>query len=119
MSTKAGQVHGAGSERAKTYLSKVGGVEQVFSSDMWARARRLGKIRNLIAHSQGRVNESCDAMLVAALRKLNGLQLKPVAEGAIEFHLLLSSTFVMEAISTLQALIHSIVVFERDWLDSP
>lgn len=112
-------MNGAGYERAKTYLSKVGGVENVFSSDMWERARRLGRIRNLIAHTQGIVDEAYDAKFVAELRMLDGLELKPVAEGATEFYLLLSSTFVMEAICTLQALVHSIAAFERDWPDSP
>lgn len=112
-------MNGAGYERAKTYLSKVGGVENVFSSDMWERARQLGKMRNLIAHSQGIVDEGHDAKFFAALKMLNGLQLKPVAKGATEFYLVLSSTFVMEAISTLQAFIHSIAAFEREWPDSP
>ena len=112
-------MNGAGYERARTYLSKVGGVEKVFSSHTWERARQLGKIRNLIAHSQGRVDEVSDPKFCAALRILNGLQLKPVTEDATEFYLLLSSTFVMEAISTLQTLIHGIAAFERDWPDSP
>lgn len=111
-------MNGAGYERAKTYLSKVGGVENVFNSVIWERVRQLGKIRNLIAHSQGRVDETSDAKFIAALRVLNGLELKPVAEGVTEYYLLLSSTFVLEAIGTLQALVHAIATFERDWPDS-
>lgn len=112
-------MNGAGHERAKTYLSKVGGLDSVFGSDMWERARLLGKIRNAIAHHQGRIDNTNDARTVAALRKLNGLQLKPVAYSATEFKILLSSQFVKDSIITLQAIVHSIATHEREWPESP
>lgn len=109
---------GTGYERAKTYLSKVGGVENVFDNEKWHRARQLGKIRNSISHAQGRVDEESDSKFVADLRILKGVHLKAVVDGATEYHIVLSSNFVMQAISTLQGVLHDIATYERDWPDS-
>lgn len=111
----------AGVERAKTYLTKVGGVDsdEVFSNPNWQRATQLGKIRNLIAHAQGRVDEANDRKVAAMLRTFKGLELKPITIGSTEHYVVLSSAFVCDAISTLQAVVHNIAKFERDWPETP
>lgn len=110
-------ITGLGLERAKVYLIKVGGVDanQVFNNANWQRAMQLGKIRNLISHAQGRIDEAIDPRSAEMLRALKGLELKPVTDGATEHNVILSSPFVCDAISTLQAVIHTIAKFERDW----
>jgi hypothetical protein len=44
-------IHGQGIERARTYLVKLAGVEKLFTTDKWQRAKFLSKIRNEIMHN--------------------------------------------------------------------
>lgn len=112
-------MYGQGCERAKVYLSKVGGAKDVFSNPLWQRAVLLGRIRNAIAHAQGHVDGPKNEALRAEMTALNGLALKQVGpDDSTEYRIILSSVFVKEAISALQHMVHAVAGFERDWPDS-
>lgn len=53
-----------GVRRAQTYLTKVAGVEFPSTSKTWLEILTVGKLRNLIAHSEGKLTDDTDKALL-------------------------------------------------------
>lgn len=57
LSLTLGDIRGNGIEKARTYLTKVGGISFPTNSTEWSSLQRFGKLRNVLAHQYGIVRE--------------------------------------------------------------
>lgn len=53
---KLGDLSGKGIEKAKIYLSKVIGIKNVFNSTEWEEIKNASKVRNILAHTSGKLD---------------------------------------------------------------
>jgi len=109
---KLKDLSGQGIERAKNYLSKVAGLEELFNSSDWQKLKLAGEIRNIIAHTAGNLNYENNKHKELA-RKLNDMD-EVILQDESDYgsEIILSEKFVISTIHVIKRFIRDVGMSE-------
>ncbi|WP_349916544.1 hypothetical protein [Bacillus cereus] len=99
-------LHGNGIVGAMTYITKVFNVESPFQSQEWDRIKLYNKIRNIIAHQNGRLSVEDQGKLKSEKKEIDKLQYITVNDfGAIT----LESSFCFQVLEDMESFFKELI----------
>lgn len=99
-------LNGNGIVRAMTYIMKVFNVESPFQSQEWDRIKSYNKIRNIIAHQNGRLSVEDQGRLNSEEKELDKLQYVKVND----FHaIILESPFCFQVLKDIESFFKELI----------
>ena len=110
-------IDGQGIARAKTYLSKVCGIETPFTLPEWQMAKLYSEIRNAVAHRSGFVDYVPHDPRSLCFRLQNkGVELKQETFGQDDAQIILTGEFILESLKVYRVILSEIGGLGRDFI---
>ena len=104
-------LNGQGIERAKNYIVKIVGIEKVFSTPEWQSIKRIGVLRNSIAHRNGLVDYEPDSpkSIYSEISKINGVELRQELQDQEDAMIFFDEQVIMQSLNLFNSFIHSLI----------
>lgn len=104
-------LHGNGIERARNYLVKVVGFEKAFSTSDWQYIKRLGVLRNSVAHRDGFVDYKSDSpvSVYSTLSAIEGVELRQEVMDQVDAQIFFNEKVVVDAIAVFDKFMRALI----------